>query len=165
MQRWADKKLFSTGIAEREPSHYCGKCIEWTDWFYGNGTESVRDVISLSNRKRKGNWKAVGAIRDTVVRNPNGNGQWTESAGGCLWASRLCNVSENRPRWIGESISAFIYEVGMKKFKRKESMKIKSTNIKPLDTLIEREGISAYIRDYDAAINCWLNILYADDDF
>ena len=27
-------------------------------------------VISLSNRKRKGNWKAVGAIR-----NPNGNGQ------------------------------------------------------------------------------------------
>lgn len=44
-------------------------------------------------------------------------------------------------------------------------MKIKSTNIKPLDTLIEREGISAYIRDYDAAINGRLNILYADDDF
>lgn len=44
-------------------------------------------------------------------------------------------------------------------------MKIKSTNIKPLDTLIEREGISAYIRDYDAAINSRLNILYADDDF
>lgn len=33
----------------------------------------------------------------------------------------------------------------MKKFEKKESMKIKSTNIKPLDTLIEREGISAYI--------------------
>lgn len=24
----ADKKLCSTGIAEREPSHYCDKCIE-----------------------------------------------------------------------------------------------------------------------------------------
>lgn len=33
------------------------------DWLYGNRTEPFRDVISLSSRKRKGNWKAVGAIR------------------------------------------------------------------------------------------------------
>lgn len=44
-------------------------------------------------------------------------------------------------------------------------MQVKSTNIKTLDALIEKDGIGEYIRDYYSAINGYLKILYAKDDF
>lgn len=43
--------------------------------------------------------------------------------------------------------------------------KLKSTNKKVLDDLIQKEGIAEYIRDYYSAINGHLKILYAQKDF
>lgn len=42
---------------------------------------------------------------------------------------------------------------------------MKSTNIIPLDILIEKDGIAEYIRDYYSAITGNLKILYTKDDF
>lgn len=44
-------------------------------------------------------------------------------------------------------------------------MKLKPTDIEPLDKLIEKEGIAEYIRDYYSAVNGHLKILFAKDDF
>lgn len=72
--------------------------------------------------------------------------------------------------WEDVTDFEFIPVITSKEMSRKMSSeekenKILLTDIEPLDKLIEKEGILENIRDYYAAINGRLKLLYSDNDF
>lgn len=72
---------------------------------------------------------------------------------------------EIKPRiWYDLSVQSGFWEVTTLLIKD-DTMGEHITEIEPLNTLIKEKGIVEYIRDYYAAVNSRLSIIYETEDF